>query len=177
MFSQTTDRRAPETLIDFQSDWAYVDDGSDQGDAWRGVDFDDANWTRGAGPLGFGYDDQSTVLTCGPDVACEEKFATYYFRRDFQVDDPESLENVMAQIIRDDGVIVYVNGEEVFRDRNIRSTTAFDTFARSSALNDGFTSFRIDDAIVKGTNTIAVEVHQYSRGVPGWQQTRPVPRH
>ena len=69
----------------------------------------------------------------------------------------------MAQVERDDGAIVYVNGVEVFRDANIRSTTTFDTFALTHALDNGHSAFRIDDSIVAGLNTIAIELHQTSR--------------
>ncbi len=165
MFSQRRNGRSPESLIEFGSEWAFRDDGSDQGEAWRAPEFDDSNWPRGAGPLGFGYDDLTTVLSCGPTEVCEdEKHATYYFRGEFNVDDPALIENVMAQIQRDDGVRVYVNGNEVFRDSNVRSTGGFDSFARIDALDNGLTAFRLDDAIVPGVNTLAVELHQASRG-------------
>lgn len=70
----------------------------------------------------------------------------------------------MARLERDDGVVDYVNGNEVFRDGNIRSTSTFDTFARTNALDNGLTAVRIDDAIVPGLNTLAVELHQATRG-------------
>jgi hypothetical protein len=134
MFSQTLQRRPASTLIGFGDEWAYLDDGSDQGELWRLPGFDDANWRRGSGPLGTGYSEQATVLACGPTANCDdEKHATVYFRKQFDVDDPSLLKNVMAQVVRDDGVIVYVNGTEVFRDSNIRSSTMFDTFARLGA--------------------------------------------
>ena len=164
LFSQTLDRRESETLIPFGSEWSYVDDGSDQGELWRATEYDDGEWKRGAAPLGFGYNDEATVVACGSVADCEiDKHATFYFRKEFTVDDPSQLENVMAQVERDDGAIVYVNGVEVFRDANIRSTTTFDTFARTHALDNGHSAFRIDDSIVAGVNTIAIELHQTSR--------------
>ncbi|MCX7008537.1 MAG: hypothetical protein NTY53_15015, partial [Kiritimatiellaeota bacterium] len=34
--------------------WTYLDDGQEPAAAWRGVDFDDANWKSGKAPLGYG---------------------------------------------------------------------------------------------------------------------------
>ena len=39
-----------EVAIPFGDSWSYLDDGSDQGEAWRAPDFDDASWASGAAP-------------------------------------------------------------------------------------------------------------------------------
>ena len=38
-------------IIPQGSDWKYLDNGSDQGTAWRELGFDDGQWARGAAEL------------------------------------------------------------------------------------------------------------------------------
>ena len=67
-----------EELIALGAEWRYLDDGSDQGTAWRGLNFDDSGWQSGAAELGFGEGDEATVLARGA--------ITYYFRHGFTAD-------------------------------------------------------------------------------------------
>ena len=55
------------TLIAAKSVWKYLDNGSDQGTAWRNAGFDDSAWTSGAGILGYGRGDEGTVVSYGPE--------------------------------------------------------------------------------------------------------------
>ncbi|NIQ29000.1 MAG: metallophosphoesterase, partial [Acidobacteria bacterium] len=61
------------TLVAEGSVWKYLDDGSDQGTAWKEPGFDDTSWQAGPAELGFGDGDEATVLQGG--------FITYYFRQ------------------------------------------------------------------------------------------------
>lgn len=61
-----------EELIARGADWHYLDDGSNQGTAWRETDFDDSGWDSGPAQLGFGDGDEDTVIASG--------HITYYFR-------------------------------------------------------------------------------------------------
>ena len=74
------------TFIPFGDTWKYLDDGSDQGTAWRDAAFDDSGWAEGPALLGYGYGDEATVVGFGPDAG--NKFVTTYFRKSFTVDDP-----------------------------------------------------------------------------------------
>ena len=38
-------------LVTYESEWRYLDDGSDQGSSWSGVDYDDSSWSIGDGQL------------------------------------------------------------------------------------------------------------------------------
>lgn len=46
--------KAQTVLIEASSSWKYLDDGSDQGTAWRATNFNDAGWNSGAATLGYG---------------------------------------------------------------------------------------------------------------------------
>ena len=45
---------AQTTLIGYNSSWKYLDNGSNQGTAWRSVSFNDASWPTGTAAFGYG---------------------------------------------------------------------------------------------------------------------------
>ena len=76
----------PITLVSTGSVWKYLDDGTDQGTAWRGTNFNDTAWASGPGELGYGdlpdLRPEATVLCCSNAAS---KFITYYFRRAIEI--------------------------------------------------------------------------------------------
>ena len=137
--------------------WRYLDDGSDQGTAWRSAEFDDSAWSSGPAELGFGEGDEATPIT--------RSHITYYFRHAFTVDDPTGIDSLRLHLKRDDGAVVYLNGTEVARDNMPDGEIAFDTLAAGAASDDGnnFHEFALDATdLMAGENQLAVEVHQNS---------------
>lgn len=144
------------------SEWKYLDNGTDQGTAWKGTSFNDAAWNYGAGKLGYS-DNPTTALSYGPDAA--SKYITYYFRKQFSVADKALLaDSLQINLLRDDGAVVYINGVEVLRSNMPPGSFNYATF--SSTIVDGadeatYLVYRIPkDVLVNGVNTIAVEIHQ-----------------
>ncbi len=101
-------------LVPPGASWKHLDTGADLDTGWRAANFDDRAWPCGPAPLGFGEPDQATEPRYGPDP--ENKFVTYYFRSTFTVDDPGTCNRLYLQVRRDDGVVAYLNGAEVYRD-------------------------------------------------------------
>ena len=64
-----------DELVALGAVWRYLDDGSDQGTAWREPSFDDSGWKSGPAQFGFGDGDEATVIARGA--------ITYYFRHSF----------------------------------------------------------------------------------------------
>jgi len=58
--------------------WKYLDDGSNQGTAWRTPGFNDSSWAEGNAELGYGDGDEATVVSYGP--SSNNKYITTYFR-------------------------------------------------------------------------------------------------
>ncbi len=145
-------------------EWKYLDDGSDQGEAWREIDFDDSKWKKGKSPLGYGDAGIVTTVDYGGDA--RDKRVTTYFRTEFEVDDPANVKNLFVGIQRDDGVAVYLNGEEIVRD-NLRPGARYRTFAPKTIGSSGESSveyFAVDASKLRGgRNVFAAEVHQASR--------------
>jgi len=78
--------------------------------------FDDAGWSNGPAQLGFGDGDEVTVLRQRFPGAPEPGYlVTAYFRRAFAVPSPGDVTNLVLDLLRDNGGIVYLNGTEIFR--------------------------------------------------------------
>ncbi|MFN0067557.1 MAG: lamin tail domain-containing protein, partial [Limisphaerales bacterium] len=153
---------APQRVLPAGSIWRYLDDGSDQGTAWRATAFNDSGWKSGAAQLGYGDGDEATVFGFGPDGA--DKHPTTYFRRSFSIANRAAVRGLKYGLMRDDGAVVYLNGVEVGRDNMPEGAFNFRTYA-SAIVGDAeegqFFERSVDPALlVDGVNVIAVELHQ-----------------
>ena len=143
--------------------WRYLDNGSDQGTEWTTMAFDDASWKFGAAELGYGENDESTVLSYGSDAS--QKHITYYFRHLFEVSEESFLatDSIELSLLVDDGAVVYLNGVEVLRtnlpEGAIDNTTLAD-LVTGDAEGIPYTFTIAKDQLTVGTNCLAVEVHQ-----------------
>jgi len=156
---QSAPASGPQTLIAYNSSWKYLDNGSNQGTGWRATGFSDATWATGNAQLGYGDGDEATVLSFGPDA--NNKYVTTYFRKTFSVSNPSLFTTVLGNVKRDDGVAIYVNGTEVFRN-NLAAGAAYNTLG-TLASDDGATAVAFSfspSVLVSGNNVIAVEIHQ-----------------
>ncbi len=142
--------------------WKYLDNGSDQGSAWRVPGFDDSTWASGPAQLGYDEGDESTVTSYGPDSG--DKYPTTYFRHHFSVGGAAGVTGLTVNLLRDDGAIVYLNDTEVVRDNMPAGAVTYDQYASGvvgGANEDTF--FRFDysgNPLVDGDNVVAVELHQ-----------------
>ncbi len=162
-------------------DWRFLDDGSDQGTAWRNPGFADASWSSGKAELGYGDAadgrPERTEVLFGPDSG--NKYATTYFRTTFEVTDKSALSGLGLLLMRDDAAIVYLNGAEIYRDQSdngfpdLPANPAYDAYANGTISNADeatlrdLTSLMTPGAVqllAEGTNTLAVEVHQANGG-------------
>jgi hypothetical protein len=154
---------AQTSLIPAGAVWKYLDNGSDQGAAWRGPSFSDAVWASGAAQLGYGDGDEATVVSYGPNSSA--KYITTYFRRTFSVANPAAFTSLTLRVKRDDGVVVYLNGTEVYRNNMPAGDIAYTTLASSAAGDDGATWQQATvgaGGLVAGDNLLAAEIHQSS---------------
>jgi predicted MPP superfamily phosphohydrolase len=149
-------------LVVSGSTWKYLDNGSDQGTAWYGTGFDDSSWASGDAELGYGDGNEVTTVSFGPDA--NNKYPTTYFRHSFTVAEASAIGNLRLEAIRDDGMIVYLNGVEVWRDNMPSGTVDYLTYASSPEISGGAESTWINttilNSLVSGTNVVAVEIHQ-----------------
>ena len=159
-FFITLQLTAQTSIFAYATSWKYLDNGTDQGTAWAAAAFNDGAWASGNAQLGYGDGDEATVVSYGADI--NNKYITTYFRKTINITNPSAYSLFTANVKRDDGIIVYINGIEVYRNNIATGSVNFTTLA-ALASDDGATpqSFTIpSSAFIAGSNTIAVEIHQ-----------------
>ena len=130
--------------------------------SWRASDYDDDAWSSGPAQLGYGDGDEATVVSFGPDSG--GKYITTYFRHAFTVRDAGEIDQVILNLVRDDGAVVYLNGAELLRDNMPTGAVTAETTAASGvggADESQWFSFDVPpEKLIAGRNLLAVEVHQ-----------------
>jgi hypothetical protein len=163
--SITVNPGAAQTLISTGATWKYLDNGSNQGTAWRAIAFNDSAWKSGPAQLGYGDGDEATVVSFGG--SANRKYITTYFRNSFTVATPAAITSLALRLLRDDGAVVYLNGAEVARSNMPSGTISYTTLASSAVSGSAegtYYDFTVSPSLlVSGTNVLAVEVHQNNR--------------
>ena len=147
--------------------WKYLDNGTDQGTIWRQAGFVDGSWASGPAELGYGDGDEATIVNfvdTDPITAGAQKNITTYFRRSFTVASPSDYPSLNLRMLRDDGAVVYLNGQEVRRDNMPTGTVDPNTLGVVALATPEEATFYetavASSSLVAGTNVVAVEIHQ-----------------
>jgi hypothetical protein len=155
-----------EVIIASGASWNYLNDGTNLGTIWYESEFNDALWNQYApSELDYG-DSQTTTASYGLDI--NNKYPTTYFRKSFNVVDHTLYNDLEFEAISCDGMVVYLNGVEVWRN-NTRASFDHQTFAaRTSAGREEtkWISKTISNSLVTGANVLAIEIHQQSSKSP-----------
>jgi hypothetical protein len=150
-----------QMLVQYGAQFRFFDQGQAPA-SWNQPSFNDASWAYGNAQFGYGDGDESTVVSYGG--SSSNKHMTTYFRHTFQVTDPSVYTSLTANLLRDDGAVVYLNGVEVWRSNMPSGTIGFNT------PSDGTVSWPFEDDwyaadfsatyLQPGNNVLAVEIHQ-----------------
>jgi PKD repeat protein len=143
--------------------WRYNDSGANPGTDWTTSGYVDTSWKSGPTEAGYGDGDEATRLSWGSNS--NAKPITNYFRRAFDAgQDISTVSGLTLRAVIDDGAVVYLNGQEVWRYNlptgTITSTTRASRYVAGSAESQWQTISLPAEALKPGENTIAVEVHQ-----------------
>lgn len=155
-----------EPFIAKGSEWIYLDNGANLNrQTWTKIEYDDSEWKSGKSELGYGDGDEVTAVNRGPEPS-SKYHTTIYFRKEFQLE--EQIDKLLLiRILRDDGAVAYLNGEELFRSNMKIGTVRSSSYAQkrnSSRDSQIYFSYFIDAPNFKpGKNVFAVEVHRGSR--------------
>ncbi|MEO1652930.1 MAG: hypothetical protein AAFU64_05255, partial [Bacteroidota bacterium] len=149
------------SLIVSGDEWRYLEASSvPAGDDWKDLPgFNDSSWNTGASQLGFGDNDEETIILPGPTEL------TYFFRKVINLSSPADFSNFILRILRDDGAIVYVNGQPIYRANLVANPARNDLANRCvEDFEANFFTVDINNAdiipfLVAGDNVIAVEIH------------------
>jgi len=112
-----------EDAIAFGATWEYLDDGQEPGPDWKttkGV------WRAGPAPLGYGQGGENTIVSYGS--SSSSKHITTWLRTEFEVQG-DAVDTATLAYLRDDAVVVYLNGVEVHRDNLPSGEITPDTLA------------------------------------------------
>jgi hypothetical protein len=143
---------AQNALVDTGAVWRFLDNGSNQRFDWIDPWFYDDLWNSGPSPIGYG--EPYIVTQTQPNII------TTYFRHTFNVQNALAVTNLTIYVLRDDGVRVFLNGWEIFRD-NLPANANYQTRADVATEAFGYLEWEVDPfLLMDGPNVLAVEVHQ-----------------
>jgi len=141
--------------------WKYRIGDSEPPADWSALTFDDANWLEGPTGIGYGDDDDATVISATNSV---------YIRKTFYIADVNAVRAALLHVDYDDAFIAYLNGTEIAR-ANISGdhppyNQPADTYTEPKIRYGGKPEqFRIDslkNIITEGSNVLAIQVHNSS---------------
>ncbi len=145
-------------LILENSNWNYYDLEQEPPNVgsfnWTQLNYDDTTWSSGNAEFGYG-DSQTTEIN--------NNTKTAYFRKTFNVTDTSQFDILEIEAVRDDGIVVYINGSEVWRDNMPSGAVNYSTFASTTVSGSDESTFfsnTISNLLTNGNNSIAVEIHQ-----------------
>ena len=160
----TTFAAGTDTFIAANASWKYLDNGSNQGTAWRNYSYDDSAWATGTAEFGYGDGDETTVVSYGSNP--EQTHLSTYFRKSFTVINPAAYNALTLGVVYDDGVVVYLNGTEVYRNNMPAGNINYNTPAIvsvSGSAESAWTNIDLNPSLfTTGTNILTAEVHQIS---------------
>jgi hypothetical protein len=151
-----------ETVIDKGDSWSYLLGTTEPSSNWKDIEFLSIGWNLGFSGIGYGDDDDLTVITPQKSI---------YLRKEFEISDLENISAVLFNIDYDDGFVAYLNGQEIAR-ANLGNSGEFVPFnqytdeAREALLyrNLPLETFFIKDIssiIVSGVNVLSIQVHNF----------------
>ena len=161
LIASVTSINAQSPLVQEGDTWRFFRAISAPPETWADLEFDAeaAGWESGPGGIGYGDDDDATVLD---DMA--NNYIAVYMRIEFDV--PEELAEAWLQLrVRyDDSFVAYIDGEEVARRGIDGSPPLFDQGAsveHEITSADGFDEeFLLEQTeLDTGRHVLAVEVH------------------
>jgi hypothetical protein len=148
-----------ESLVLAGEEWKYFPGTTSAGKEWFSTGYDDGEWKIGKGEIGVGRGDFKTKIGTVPSV---------FLRKKFTVHRPKDIAALALHIDYEDGLIVYLNGQEVAR-RNMGREEFVDydkpaSAAHETVLHRGGVPEYIDltfqkSILKKGENLLAIQVH------------------
>jgi hypothetical protein len=142
--------------------WRYQAQGTNPGSSWLDPAFRALDWPLARTEIGYGDGSQDTLIDPPPEDAPQT--TTVYFHKVFTCPNPGRYTLMQLRLLRDDGAVVYVNGQEIARSNMPAGTVNSQTIASAPVYGrdqQGFQTFRIPKtALRSGFNVLAVEVHQ-----------------
>ena len=125
------------------------------------------DWSRGAGPIGWGDPQAATSL----DIAKKDRPVTYYFARDIDLGTITPSTTLTVKVRADDGAVLRVNGRIVDTKRMSSGNITHSTYANAAVTATKAASDLLEVTVpasylTDGVNRIGVEEHVNYRNTP-----------
>ena len=153
--------------------WSYYTQGSLDDFEWYDPSYNDGAWPTGSTPMGYDTDNKiknfKTKFDYGNDK--NNKRPTYYVRTVFNLASIDTLSensNYKLSFQVDDGCIIYLNGQEIYRYNLASGKVSYATYAAcyATANPDKRTIILPRQLLNNGTNVLAVEIHNEKASSP-----------
>ena len=139
-------------LLEARSSW-HVDDDGKADPGWQAADFDHSAWPSKTAPIGYGKDGWLNDRS----LKAKNSHTVVYFRKVFTLDDPAKYPNAHLRANYDDGIIAYLNGQEIGRSKSMAGKK---TNPDSHEGGRYETIAKIESSkLRKGKNVLAIELH------------------
>ncbi|MBN2614044.1 MAG: CotH kinase family protein [Bacteroidales bacterium] len=134
--------------------WRFFPGTSDPGFNWNDTAFIDSLWGQGAGGIGYGDNDDNTVI---------DPVVSLFMRIEFTIRDTSAICDALFYIDYDDGFIAYINGNEIAREGITGNPPAYNAYAENHDVEGTPSGFPFDKSVlVNGKNLLAIQVHNSS---------------
>jgi WD40 repeat protein len=165
---------ARDILVSSGSKWKFHDQPGAPDPIWNQVGYDDQTWQMGDSPLGYGglrtlshgTTIRQSLWTKRTVAAGQPPQLTYYFRKEFETPAgwKASLQRLSASLLCDDGLVLYLDGEEILRINLPEGPITPETTALETVSADA-KEIRLDRllpplSLKPGPHLLAAEIHQ-----------------
>lgn len=184
-FSTTNEAAITGTIFELTNPWRYATSNMDSTPAWKNLAYNDTNnpaWTAGQGVLwvdtansgGGNPAIQFLPLRTQMPASTTYPYITYYFRTHFNFSNNPVGATLTFSNYVDDGLVIYLNGTEIYRAYLTGSPVANSTLASGYYCTGGNATcpmvFTVPSSALtnlnRGDNVLAVEVHNYNPSSP-----------
>lgn len=162
----TTWAKAPDiAVIPENASWKYWATNTAPVSTWMNNNFVDTAWSSGMAP--FGYNDATLNMDCATALPYggnkTNRYPTAYFRKTFNLVNPSVVTGLVVTARINDGMVLYLNGVEIGREIMPLGTITYTNLANISVKPTVWKTFVLPtNGLIRGSNLIAVEVHQAS---------------
>ena len=152
-----------ESVVYDEDTWHYFIGTSEPPSDWPDLNFDDTAWEQGPGGIGYGDDDDRTVIPSCTSV---------YMRTEFEIVDSAVVARTVLHVDFDDGFVAYLNGHEIaranigtpgIRPPHDQFTDSYDYEAQipQGGVPSSFLIHRdsLKQYLLNGKNILALQVH------------------
>lgn len=152
-----------EKIIKTGDEWFFYDKTESPPENWYRDNLLSNKWNIGVSPLGYGDSAIKTEISYGNDSI--NKNITNYFKKTFYLDDPFKFIFYKLNIKKDDGIIVYLNGNEITRIDMPEGDISHKSLARGLIVKGEMekvvhTIVLSPEDFIAGRNTISASVHK-----------------